>query len=99
MNTQERPIYFYMANLWSEVEKIYIHKERGDHAAMISALNRSMPIIERIKKSSDKSASSEATILEDVLIDVTSPNRKYSVSRSEMSAYLRPFASRLSPAF
>jgi hypothetical protein len=92
---KERPNYFYMANLWSEVEKIFIWQERGDKNAMSSASSRALSIIEKIKNSIDKGARAEALILEDVLMDLKSPNRKYLVSRSEMAAYLKPFASRL----
>lgn len=92
---QERPNYFYMANLWSEVEKIFIWKERGDKNAMSSASNRALSIIEKVKNSADRSARAEALILEDILTDLESLNRKYAVSRSEMSVYLKPFASRL----
>jgi len=91
----EKPNYFYMANLWSEVEKIFIWKERGDKGAMNSALDRAMSILGVIRNSADSSARTEAAILEGILIDLNSPNRKYKVSRSEMSSYLKPFASRL----
>ena len=92
---KERPNYFYMANLWSEVEKIFIWKERGDKSAMVSALGRALSILGSVKNSVDNGARAEAAILEDILIDLNNPNRKYAVSRSEMSSYLKPFASRL----
>ena len=92
---RERPNYFYMANLWSEVEKIFIWKERGDKSAMGSALHRALSIIEKVKNSGDIGARSEASILVDILTDITELDRKYLVSRSEMSSYLKPFASRL----
>ena len=84
-----------MANLWSEVEKIFIWKERGNKSAMDSASNRALSIIEKVKNSRDRGARAEALILEDILTDLKILGGKYSVSRSEMSAYLKPFASRL----
>jgi acetamidase/formamidase len=95
----EKPIYFYMANLWSEVEKIFIWKERKDKEAMQSALRRAIPIIEKIKSFNNKSASFEASILEDILIDLDNPQRKYLASREELSSYLNHFALRLTQDF
>ena len=92
---KERPNYFYMANLWSEIEKIFIWKDRGDKHAMDSAAVRALSIIEKVKNSVDRSARAEALILEDILTDLKCINRKYAVSRAEMSAYLKPFVSRL----
>ncbi len=85
-----------MANLWSEVEKIFIWKERGDEKAMKSAFNRAITILQGIRTSGSKSANSEASIIEDILIDLTKQQQRYAVSRSQMSLYLRPFVSRLS---
>jgi len=84
-----------MANLWSEVEKIFIWKERGDKIAMQDALERAKPIIEKIKSFDNKSASAEIGILEDVLNDLDSSDRKYFASREQLSSYLTPFALRV----
>lgn len=92
---QEKPLYFYMANLWSEVEKIFIWKERGDDKAVSSAYNRTLSIIERIKNSGNKSAHDEVSILERVLKEIKNSEEKPFISRNQMSSYLKPFVSRL----
>ena len=86
---------FYMANLWSEVEKIFIWKEKGDKKAMQSAMNRVIPIIYKIKSFNNKSASAEINILEDVLNDLNNSSKKYLASRKQLSSYLNPFALRV----
>ena len=91
---QEKPIYFYMANLWSEVEKIFISNEKGDNASSQSAFRRAMPIIAKIKSFNNKSASFEIDILQDILNDLNSIPRKYLADRKQISAYLYPFALR-----
>lgn len=92
---EEKPIYFYMANLWSEVEKIFVWKERGDNEAMQSALKRAIPIIDKIKSFNNTSATAEINILQDILIDLNSSERKYLISREQLSSYLNPFALRV----
>ena len=91
---QEKPIYFYMANLWSEVEKIFISKEKGDDASSRSAFRRAMPIIAKIKSFNNKSASFEIDILRDILDDLNNISRKYLADRKQLSSYLYPFALR-----
>ena len=88
-----------MANLWSEVEKIFLSKERGDGKSMQSAMSRAMPIIEKIKSFDNKSANSEINILQDILIDLNSSKPKYLVNRKQMSSYLNPFALRVMSTF
>ena len=92
---KEKNICFYMANLWSEVEKVFIWKERGDMEAMQDALARVLPIIEKIKSFNNKSANAEIDILENVLNDLNNTERKYSASREQLSSYLNPFALRV----
>jgi len=36
-NTQEKPIYFYVANLGSEVQRMFVWKEKGDKEATQNA--------------------------------------------------------------
>ena len=92
---QDKTICFYMANLWSEVEKIFMWKEKGDREAMQSAMARAIPIIEKIKSFNNKNANAEMGILEDVLTDLNSSERKYLADRKQLSSYLSPFALRI----
>lgn len=92
---QERPIYFYMANLWSEVEKIFIYKEKGENELMQSALTRAVSIINKIKSFDNKSATFEINILENIITDLVGDQNKNSVFRSQLSSYLNPFALRV----
>lgn len=94
---QEKPLYFYMANLWSEVEKIFIWRERGDERAVAGAFNRMLPIIEKVKNSGDKNARAEISILEEALLDIKDSKNESKISRAQMSSYLRPFAARILP--
>lgn len=91
---QEKPIHFYVANLWSEVEKVFAWKEKGDKNLMQSALGRAMHIIEKIKSFNNKSATFEISILEDILNDLDNFPRKYLADRQQINAYLYPFAMR-----
>ena len=47
--TTERPLYFYVANLGSEIQRIFVWKEKGDREAMQNAYNRAISIIDKIK--------------------------------------------------
>ena len=92
---QERPIYFYMANLWSEVEKIFIYKEKGENEAMQSALKRAQLIFDKVRSFENKSANFEVDVLESVLVDLFSTKRKYFADRTQLSSYLNSFALRV----
>ena len=91
----DKPIYFYVANLWSEIEKIFIWKEKGDEIAMKSAFDRAIPIINKIQSMNNASASFEMAILKDVLIDIKNSMEKHSVSREQIASFLSPFALRV----
>ncbi len=91
----KRPIYFYVANLGSEVQRIFSWKEKGDKEAMQNAFKRSVEIIKSIKDFGNESATLEMEILENSLMDLVSREQKLSINRDEASVYFNPFALRV----
>lgn len=91
---QEKPIYFYMANLWSEIEKIFIGKERGDEEMIRSALSRATPIIKKLETFDNNNANKEIHILKEVVRDIGG-KKTCKINRAEISSYFSPFAMRV----
>jgi|SRR3989344_4591745 len=94
-NTQEKPIYFYVANLGSEVQRMFVWKEKGDKEATQNAYKRAISIIERIKSFGNKSANAEMSVLQKSLKELTSESNKFNLNRRQMSSYFNPFALRV----
>ena len=93
-NTQERPLYFYVANLGSEVQRIFSWKEKGDKEAAENAYKRAILIIDKIKNFGNKNANIEMDILLDSLKDLIYEKPEF-IDRNQMSAYFNPFALRV----
>ena len=91
---QDRPIHFYVANLGSEIQRIFVWKEKGDKEAMQNAYKRALSIIETIKNFKNISANKEMQIISDFLVDLIS-ERKEHIDRVQMSTYFNPFALRV----
>lgn len=87
-NIQERPIYFYVANLGSEVQRIFVWKEKGDREAMQNAYKRAISIIDKIKSFDNKSANTEMDILQKAI-------KENILNRNQISSYFNPFALRV----
>jgi DNA/RNA-binding domain of Phe-tRNA-synthetase-like protein len=94
-NTQERPIYFYVANLGSEVQRIFSWKEKNDEMALKNAYNRALGIIETVRSFGNMNANTEMNILQKVLEDLVSGNKSSYLNRNQMSSYFNPFAWRV----
>lgn len=92
---KEKPIHFYVANLGSEVQRIFVWKEKGDKQAMQNAYKRAISIIDTIKNFHNKSADTEMNILLKSLENLISDNEKYALDRNQISSYFNPFALRL----
>lgn len=90
----DRPIYFYVANLGSEVQRILSWKERGDKEAMRNAYNRSISIIQTIKSFNKKNANIEMGILEECLSNFI-VGKDTLITRNQISSYFNPFALRI----
>ncbi len=97
MNNQKetRPLYFYVANLGSEVQRIFSLKEKGDIKAMKNAYERAVLIIEKIKSFGNKDANLEISILSDSLGKIVNENAEIELNRDQISSYFNPFALRV----
>ncbi len=91
MNT-ERNIYFYLANLGSEIQRMFLFKEKKDYTAMESCYNRTLPILEKIKSFKNSGANTEIDILAEVLLDLKSGGERFEIKKADMSSYFNPFA-------
>lgn len=87
-NTAEKPLYFYVANLGSEVQRIFVWKEKGDKEAMQNAYQRAISIIDKIKSFDNKSANTEMNILQKAI-------NENILDRNQISSYFNPFALRV----
>jgi len=87
-NTPEKPLYFYVANLGSEIQRILVWKEKGDIEAMQNAYQRAISIIGKIKSFGNKSANTEMDILKKAI-------EENILNRDQISAYFNPFALRI----
>ncbi len=85
---------FYMANLGSEVQRVFSWKEKGDKKAMENTYQRAILIINRIKNFDNKSATAEMNILKKSLEKFVFENKKYVLNRNQMYSYFNPFALR-----
>lgn len=88
----EKPIYFYVANLGSEIQRILVWKEKGDSLAMHNAYKRAVHIIEKVKSFGNKSANAEMEILLDSLDKLISVDRGAPFNKDQISAFFNPFA-------
>ncbi|KKQ78229.1 MAG: hypothetical protein A3A96_00895 [Candidatus Zambryskibacteria bacterium RIFCSPLOWO2_01_FULL_39_39] len=91
---QNKPIHFYVANLGSEIQRIFVWKEKGDKEAMQNAYKRALSIIETIKNFDNKSANMEMDIISGSLVDLVSEREEH-IDRVQMSSYFNPFALRV----
>ena len=93
----EKNATFYMANLGSELLRLFIWREKKDeHNAKASAL-RCLKIIKDLQQVSSKpGAIKEAHILEDIIKDFMENDLKnYSISKEDLEKYFNPFAMRV----
>ncbi len=94
-NTKDKPLCFYVANLGSEVQRIFSWKEKGDKEAMENAYKRAVSIIDTVKNFHNKSATTEMDILKKSLEDFISEDSKSILNRNQISSYFNPFALRV----
>lgn len=94
-NKQGKPIHFYVANLGSEVQRIFVWKEKEDREAMLNAYKRAVSIINKIKDFNNKSADAEMDILQKSLEEFTFDSKKSALNRDQISSYFNPFALRV----
>lgn len=90
MNT-ERTSLFLMANLGSEVSKIFSAKEKGNKNLFEGAMNRAKIIISKLKELPDTKNNKEIDILKDVILDLENIDQKYQISAEQLKSYFYPF--------
>lgn len=95
IKAQEKPIYFYVANLGSEAQRIFGWKEKGDKEAMQNAYKRATLIIDKIKSFNNESANAEMDILQKFFDELILEKMEYSINRNQISSYFNPFALRV----
>ncbi len=91
----ERTPQFLMANLGSEVARLYSAQDA--HAAERAATSsvRALNIVDELLKHPElEGRASEINILRTVIEDKTSPAPQYTVSSKDLEAYFMPFALR-----
>ncbi|OHB16198.1 MAG: hypothetical protein A2431_02200 [Candidatus Zambryskibacteria bacterium RIFOXYC1_FULL_39_10] len=92
---QFKIVCFYMANLGSEVQRIFSWKEKGDKETMQNAYKRATLIIDKIKSFNNESANAEMDILQKFFDELILEKMEYSISRNQISSYFNPFALRV----
>ena len=84
-----------MANLGSEVSRIFSAKENGDIGIFDMAMKKAKSILVELKNLPDTKNNTEIDILADVINDLGQDKQKYEISREHLKSYFYPFASRI----
>jgi hypothetical protein len=93
----ERTPLFYLANLGSEVNRIFILKEKGLLKEAEGAYARAMDIVEKLLSHPDlEGRTGEIKILKDYL-DQSMKNDRIRFLKKEWQNYFSPYANRLFP--
>ena len=93
MNTEHTSI-FLMANLGSEVSRIFSAKEKGNTNLLDGAISRSKDILSEIRVLPDMKTNKEIDILEDIINDMNN-NQKYKIPGEQLQSYFLPFAKQI----
>ncbi len=89
----ERTALFLMANLGSEVSRLYARKRKGDTDLIEASYRRAKEILAEVMKKPEMTLrKQELLILEDVFDDVLRDKPKYMVSEDELEEYFLPIA-------
>lgn len=91
----ERTPNFLMANLGSEVARLYAAKDADNDERVVASSERALHIIDELSAHPElEGRAEEIDILRDVIEDTTSPTPQYRVSSKDLEAYFMPFALR-----
>ncbi len=94
--SSKRSALFLMANLGSEVSRLYGCVEEKEHRRARESKKRALAIIEELKKSPElRHRTEEVRLLADIIEDLMSEPRKYIVKKKDCEEYFFPFALRL----
>ena len=91
----ERNSLFLMANLGSEVSKIFSAKADSDLEMLEMSTTKAKSIISELRQLPDIKNNAEIDILADVINDLGKTNPKYQISPENLKSYFTPFALRL----
>ncbi len=84
-----------MANLGSEVARLYSAKDAHAEERIVSSSTRALHIIDELSIHPEMSGhTGEINILRSVIEDTASPAPKFTVSSKDLEAYFLPFALR-----
>ena len=84
---------FLMANLGSEIERVFSASEMGDSVRLQSAAERAFAIINSLRIHTDlEGRTREVDIIENVLNDLVNNSHLYAVKRTDLASYFMPFA-------
>lgn len=91
----ERSSQFLMANLGSEVARLYAAKDSNINERVVASSERALHIIDELSAHPElEGRAGEIDILRDVIEDTTYPTPQYGVSSKDLEAYFMPFALR-----
>ena len=94
MNTQ-RTIQFLMANLGSEVARLFSFKRKGEFDQARSSSERASKIIDSLEKHPDiHGGRGEVEIMKEIINDAMSVKPKLHVTENELKSYFMPFSLR-----
>ena len=91
----ERTSFFLMANLGSEVAKMFSAKERGSLDSFHRAMIQAKLILSELKNIPDIKNNTEIDILADVINDLGEKTQKYEISSKQLQSYFYPFVIKL----
>lgn len=91
MNTEHNSL-FLMANLGSEVSKIFSAQEKNNISMFNMASEKAQSIIQELKSLPDTKNNEEMNILSEVIKDIGSSSPKFIISRDHLESYFLPFA-------
>ena len=93
--TTERSTVFLMANLGSEIERLYMAHDSGDRGKITGSYERAVAIITELENRDDiGNGKGEVELVKGVVDDIASANPQLSVRAEDMRSYFLPFAMR-----
>jgi hypothetical protein len=91
----ERTSLFLMANLGSEVSKIFSAINKNNSPLLNDAFKRAETILHKIKDLPETKNNKELDILHDVIKDICQREGRYDIKQEHLESYFTPFALRL----
>lgn len=91
----QRSELFLIANLGSEVAKIFSAKKSGNNFMLETALKKTESMMSELKNIPETKENKEIEMLADIVGDFKETNHKYNIPKEDFEAYFYPFAVRL----